>query len=222
MPAPQPQYRIIFTSMGQNPALVEAVQRFRKALFIDVLNWDLAATGEFERDEFDTAETVHGALHLGNDLIGGFRAIRCDQPYLGRCVFPELASDRPYPQTASSWEISRFGVLPHVDRRHRLMAARVNYAAMFRFAQLRQAESLVAIADLTYERFLSSLGIETERFGSPQLCAADASGNSFLLVAGQIPIPRLSGPRFRDLLSCLSSVELIDETRFLRPSAVSA
>jgi N-acyl-L-homoserine lactone synthetase len=67
-------------------------------------------------------------------------------------------------------------------------SARLNYALMFRFAELRGAEALVAIADLTYERFLQRMNIRTRRFGPPQVIGVDRSGAALTAVAGEIPL----------------------------------
>src|SRR5258708_35480968 len=105
----------------------------------------LATSGDVERDQFEPWCTEHCLLFCGSDLVGRFRAIRTDYPYLSQSVVPQLAVRR-FPNRRNVWEISRFGVLP-ADAEAR--SARLNYALMFRFAELRGAEALVAMADLS-------------------------------------------------------------------------
>src|SRR5258708_39515650 len=100
----------------------------------------LATSGDVERDQFEPWCTEHCLLFSGSDLVGGFRAIRTDYPYLTQSVFPQLAVRR-FPNRRNGWEISRFGVLPAAAEAR---SAPLNYALMFRFAALRSARGLVA------------------------------------------------------------------------------
>ncbi|WP_349359258.1 acyl-homoserine-lactone synthase [Stappia sp.] len=222
MNAPAAHYTAQITQENDNQELVHHLFRFRKTLFVDLLCWDLRSEDGLERDEFDRPDTLHVALHRNGTLVGGFRALRADRPYLASEVFPELAVTRSYPRQSDVWEISRFGILPLDDPRARLEAARVNYATMIRFAQSRNARSLVAIADVTYERFLSKLGIRTRRYGPPRPTGRDAAGQPRELLAGEIPLADQSGVRFQRLLDLAQTVEIIDEAHVLGRHAIPA
>jgi len=187
----------------------EAVAQFRKRLFVDCLGWSLAVTGEQEIDEFDLPNTVYAALSADGGLVGSFRAIRADHPYLAERVFPDLATTRPYPKRPDVWEISRFGVMPGPDRRP---AADVLYALMFQFALMRRAKALVAITDLFHERQLSHRGIRTRRYGKPKPYGFDRRNRPMTLVAGEIPVEGQDEARLRDLLSTLNGVTINDQT----------
>src|SRR5690349_5062276 len=158
------RFRAIWCTEEQNPSVVDALQQFRKGLFVDRLGWDLKVDNGRERDQFDTDAAVHCALFEGLRLIGGFRAIRTDHEYLAQAIFPDLASLKPYPRQRNAWEISRFGILADGGG---IDAAMINYALMFRFAHTRQATTLVAVADLQHERLLARVGIRTRRYGPP-------------------------------------------------------
>lgn len=213
------RYRAVFTTEDHDPGLVDALFRFRKELFIDLMGWDLASSEGRERDGFDTPAAAYCALFRDEALIGCFRAIRTDGDYLVRCVFPGLATFKAYPQRRDAWEISRFGVMPVENR---IEAARVNYALMFRFAQLRQAATLVALADLTYERFLTQIGIRTRRYGPPQCIGSRADGEPMWVVAGEIPLTEQRGHRFNAILELARTVEITDETLVLGHTRISA
>jgi acyl homoserine lactone synthase len=209
----------VVTTQLLNPAIVQSLFRFRKRLFVDILRWDLPA-GESpeERDQFDRIDTVHVGLYQGQELIGCFRAIRTDHPYLTQQLFPHLAQFQGFPRAPDTWEISRFGVMPGSG----MLAARVNYAVMFRFAQMVRARALVALVDLTYERFLTRLGIVTHRYGVPQSIGQDLDGRDMQAVAGEIPISEQSGERFQALMNLSQDVEVIDETRVFGRARLSA
>lgn len=209
----------IFCTSQQRPEIVDLIYQFRKSLFVDALGWTLDVQDGRECDQFDTPAAVHCALMHDDAVIGGFRAIRTDNDYLARSVFPQLAAVRGYPQRPDIWEISRFGLLPGVDQ-HEL--AKLNYSLMFRFAQLRQATALVALVDLTYERFLKLLGIRTRRYGPPQIIGNNARGEDLWGVAGEIPLAEQQGSRFQRLLALAKQVEIEDEALVFGRTRVSA
>lgn len=207
-----------FTRGDQALEEVAAFGRFRKHLFIDQLGWPLRSFRGEEIDDFDSDEAVYCIVRSGDGVVAGFRAIPTNRPYLASTVFPSLASARAYPSTSDVWEISRFGIAPMAGH----AIAQINYGLMFRFAQRRQIKALVAIADLTYERYLSALGVRSVRYGEPLPMARDRAGNTQMIVAGEIPIAAQSGERFRKLLSATQSVEIIDETLVLGRDSLSA
>lgn len=213
------QLHAVFCTEEQNRSVVDQLFRFRKALFVDVLGWDLKVENGRERDQFDTACAVYCALFRNGILIGGFRAIRTDHPYLAQTVFPQLATFAAYPQRHDVWEVSRFGVLPSDAGS---LTARLLYSLMFHFARQCGASALVALADLRYERFLTQLGIRTRRYGPPQVIGVDESGRPLSLVAGDIPLANQRGWRFDALLKLVDDVEITDETLVLGSDRLSA
>lgn len=203
----------------QNLPLVREFLRFRKELFVDALGWPLNVSNGMETDQFDNKDAVYCTLRSGPKVVGGFRAIRTDQPYLAKAVFPELASSQNYPQRPDIWEISRFGIRPD---RQSIRLAMLNYAAMFRFAFDRQASALVALADPTYERYLALHGVITKRYGPPRIIEHDNHGRPVHAVAGEIPLAEQSGEKFDALAQVAMNMDMRDETLFQRPEKISA
>ncbi len=212
MHVPLERYHATIVRESRNPQLVASLLRLRRKLFVEECGWELASRGGLERDEFDTGLTEHCLLFRDDKLIGGFRAIRTDRPYLSATIFPQLATIKPYPRRPDVWEISRFGVLPMARR---LEAARMNYALMFRFAQLRLATALVATAEPPYERFLASLGIRSHRFGVPQVIGADRDGCDIMAVAGEIPINQQDGDRRYHALKIMSDKLEVEDAAYV-------
>jgi len=212
-------YRAIFCRSSHAPDIVSALQRFRKKLFVDRLGWQLDTPNGLEQDQFDTVDACHCALYADNDIVGGFRALRTDGDYLVREVFPHLATLRPYPSRAEVWEISRFGILASHDQAY---LARLLYSLMFRFAFSRGATALVALADLTYERYLTRIGIRTRRYGPPQIIGADRHGRLLRGVVGEIPLAEQRGPKFDQLLSLARALDVRDETSVRGSDRISA
>jgi N-acyl-L-homoserine lactone synthetase len=212
-------FKLTLTCRDANAPLVSCIGDFRRRLFVEELGWDLKiAEDGTERDEFDTPDAVYAALFEGKHLVGAFRALRADGPYLAARAFPDLATLQPYPSDAGAWEISRFGVRPEAGHR----AARALYSAMFRFAAMRQTRSLIALADLTYERFLGVLGVVTRRYGDPREVGRDREGRPIVCVAGEIPMASQRGPRFASLTRIAHHMEFVDETLVLGQPRLSA
>jgi N-acyl-L-homoserine lactone synthetase len=218
MAHPLERYHALITTEDIDPAHVQAMFRLRKRLFVDQCGWMLNTVGDLERDQFDVWYTEHCLLFHGPDLVGGFRAIRTDYPYLTQAVFPQLAVRR-FPNRRTVWEISRFGVLPIAAEAR---TTRLNYALMFRFAELRGAEALVAMADLAYERFLQRMNIRTRRFGPPQVIGVDRRGVELAALAGEIPINKTDNPDLGGFLDLGRKLEISDATHVLGRASIPA
>ena len=198
---------------------VRELQRFRKALFVERLGWNLITRGEFEIDQFDTSHAMHCLLKRDDTLVGGFRAIPANHPYLARSVFPELATRQELPRTPDYLEISRFGVDPMMGG---VEAARIAYAVMLGFGLARQATALVALVDLYHERLLRQLGVKTVRYGAPAVVGRDRGGRTLVGLVGEIPLSDQSGVGFRSLLKLADEVEIEDEALVFRRWTISA
>lgn len=200
----------------QDPEMARALFRFRREFFVEELGWELPTYAGLEKDQFDTPAATYCALSRDGRIIGGFRAIRCDHPYLGQEVFPQLAADRPYPVHPDCWEISRFGVL-HGHRKHGIYL----YGAMLQFAALRRIRALVAIVDLGHERLLQVIGIRTRRYGPP-IPLGRQHGTPLSIVAGEICLADQSDQTLEYFDNLLEMVEVHDDTLVRRPVRLSA
>jgi N-acyl-L-homoserine lactone synthetase len=203
----------------EDQARAEDVARFRKALFIDTLKWNLTSNSQCEVDQFDQPYTIYAALYRERRLIGTFRAIRSDNPYLAEALFPHLATTRAYPKRHDTWEISRFGVWPTEARSG---AGNVLYALMFHFALIRSVSSLVAVTDLVHEKYLSRIGVKTRRFGKPQPYGLSDGSKTRQLVVGEIPIRRQEEAPIHSLLATLNGVLIDDQTLVLGRRRIQA
>ena len=223
MSAEQPKYRASFlrNTAGEpaDQAAVREVLRLRKRIFVEQAGWDLPCSGDLEADAYDTPYADYCALFVDHTLTGCFRAIRTDRPYLSADVFPQLAQTHAYPRSTDIYEITRFGVLSGPNQTQH---ARHLYAMMFAYAQQQNARALVAVADLTYERFLRGLGVRTARYGPPQIAGRTTDGAPIEVVAGEIPLQRQTGHRFRELLSLINNVEMEDASHVFRHRRLSA
>ena len=200
-----------------NQELTDSLFRLRKALFVDERGWKLTCRSGAESDQFDGSAATYCALSAAGQVVGGFRAIRCDRPYLGVSLFPALATMRSYPKRSDYWEISRVGVL----REYKRLGVGL-YAVMFEFADRVNAKALVAVTDLGHERLLGKIGVRTRRYGPPVMLRPDQSGRPLQVVAGDIPIGQQRSETVQFLQSCAKQIEIRDETLVQRPVRISA
>jgi N-acyl-L-homoserine lactone synthetase len=213
--------RVIVARNSDQPDTISAFARFRKRLFVDTFGWELKTHGDSECDQFDTPNAEYAVMVCCDRIVGGFRAIRTDHDYLACSVFPHLASRKAYPRRRDIWEISRFGVAREEPCSASHNLALLNYSLMFRFARLRGATALVALADRVYERYLRTLGIRTRRYGPPQKIGQNAHGQVLVCVAGEIPIREQFPPRMDELVELTSGLEIHDAV-VQRSEAISA
>jgi acyl homoserine lactone synthase len=216
--APDRYYARIFEGW-QLPDEVLAHQKWRKLLFVDQLGWDLQHENGVEIDEFDTPRAVYCSLYLGDEIVGGWRAIRTNEEYLGKKIFPQLASLRPYPTHPDIWEVSRLGVSRHPMR---ALSAQYAYALMFHFALTRQARSLVGVVSLIHNRNFVINQIKTRRYGVPQVVGFDVRRRPITVFFGEIRMAEQGSHRFKELLASLQHVEMNDEALVLGRTSVSA
>lgn len=212
--------KAVFALQRTDGETVRALRRFRKRLFVDELGWDLQVAGEEERDQFDTDEALHCALFEGGEVVGGFRLTPTRLPYLSREVFSHLATTRPFPVRPDIAEISRLGVVG--DGSARFRRALAVYGLMMEAARAQRVVSLVAVADLTYERFLRRIGIATRRYGPPQSVGTDRFGRVLRAVAGEIPLADQSDQTLARLRASLHDVEIHDAASLFGPRRLSA
>jgi N-acyl-L-homoserine lactone synthetase len=199
---------------------LEAYYTFRKRVFVDHEGWILQHSATREFDQFDVSSTAYAMIFRGKDLVAGFRAIRTDQPYLVKDVFPKLATLRQFPSRRDTFEISRFGIAP--GAKDRLDLAHLTYGLMFAFARSRGAVCLVALADRTYERYLRAQGIRTRRYGPPQDIGVSTDGKPIEGLVGEIPMNGDNFDRISTLINLTHAMEIKDASCLRRRSALSA
>jgi acyl homoserine lactone synthase len=204
---------------SSNPRKFSQFGEFRRILFVETLGWDLTLRNDYELDEFDHHRAHYLTLSADEEIIGGFRAIRCDHPYLARTKFPKLAEYQQFPNEAHHWEISRFGVAPNSSPRS---TAATLYSLMLNFGLQRQAEGLVAFTSLGHELYLRRLGVVTKRYGEPSCIGESVTGGQFTVVAGEIPLNTQETGVLSRLISISHNVRLVDDTSIQRPARVSA
>lgn len=203
---------------AQDPSFCRQIFRFRKALFVDQMNWKLQETSGMERDQHDHENTIHCAMLAGSHIAGYFRVIRCDKFPFTRNIFPELASLRPYPQHLDFWDISRFGCLAYYNYLSPLL-----HGLMFHFAISRNAKALVSMVSPARERQLKTIGLRMTRYGHPKTIGiSPKDGRPEFAIAGEIPLSEQNFSVIRTMMKLIHHMEINDETFIFRSARFSA
>lgn len=216
---PASSYRAQIFEGSQLPRQVVYQQAFRKRLFVDELGWTLTHDGELEVDEFDNDAATYCSLYLGAEIVAGWRAIRTSEDYLGRKVFPQLATLRPYPSHPDIWEISRLGAIRHPQRP---LSAQCIYALMFHFAASRGALSLCGVVSPMHSRNFERAGIKTRRYGPPEVVGHDVKGRPLSVFFGEIRMSDQHGLALNKMLNPINEMELQDDALVPGRRAISA
>lgn len=150
-----------------SPALRDDLGRYRHAVFIKQLGWQLPAGTRrpgHEVDQFDHTDTRYTlALDSEEKVHGCARLLPTTQPYLLSEVFGFLC-DRPLPRQDDAWEISRFAASPLEDGK---LPMRVFWHTLHT-AWTLGANSVVAVTTPALERYFLRHGVALSRLGQPQ------------------------------------------------------
>lgn len=213
------EYHAIIFEGWQAPDEVVAQQRFRKKLFVGELGWTLDHQDDRECDEFDTPDALYCSLYLRSTIVGCWRAVCTTSDYLGRNIFPQLATLRPFPRHPDMWEISRLGVIRH---RELLTSGRYIYALMFHFASTRNLLGVCGVISPIHDRNFLISGIKTRRFGAPQVVAHDARNRPISVVFAEIRMAEQNRDALDKILTPIQQLDLHDEALVPRRKSISA
>jgi acyl homoserine lactone synthase len=219
MPDPAGHYHATIFNGSESPLLLLEQQKFRKRLFVDELGWRLRVTHGIERDEFDTSYAVYCSLYLRGEIVGCWRAIRACNDYLGKKLFPQLATVRPYPTHPDFWEMSRLGVVSH---RERLQTSGYLYALMFYFARTRNAHAVGGVVTIAHNAHVVRSGVNTRSYGSTQVVGKDHLDRPIEVFFGDIPMIDQGGSKFERLVALAAELEIKDEALVFGRSSISA
>ena len=146
------------------------VARYRYAVFVERLGWNLQTRDGEELDQFDRSDTVYVvAQDEGGSVLGCARLLPTTRAHLLGEVFPHLLNGAPPPCSPEVWELSRFAAVAFGGRsppssRSSAVAVALLEAAI-RYAAARGAKRLITISPLGVERLLRRAGFRIQRAG---------------------------------------------------------
>ncbi|MBV6633804.1 MAG: GNAT family N-acetyltransferase [Alphaproteobacteria bacterium] len=154
--------------------------RLRYRVFNRELGWAIKDQDLLEIDGFDN-DASHFAVVEGSQLVGYWRAIRTDRPYLLDTEFPELFGDRPPIKSSDVWEISRLVIEPdHPDRRQ---IGRALASGFVKHGRDHSAKSVIGITDPRFHLFLKRCGFEMQTLTRPHHVGESSRGTVEALIS---------------------------------------
>jgi len=165
---------ILLTQRGDgrlDETTLQQMYRLRHTVFHDRLGWEVASDNGMEHDEFDNGNPVYVLVRGDRDeVIGCWRLLPTDGPYMLKDVFPQLLAGQPAPQRPDVWELSRFALAEGNSDAHGFglssIPVRMVQTAV-RFAQANGIRRYVSVTSVAIERMFRKLGVHVERLGPP-------------------------------------------------------
>jgi acyl-homoserine lactone synthase len=141
----------------------------RKAIFVDLLKWEIPHDGRFERDQFDDE---HAEYLIVNDADSGehfasLRMLRTDRPHILGSLFSQLC-DETVPTGPDIREISRMCLSPRHRGPERMAARNLLASAMTEYALLTGIRAYTGVADMGWMSRVLSAGWRCEPLGMPR------------------------------------------------------
>jgi len=160
-----------------SPIHEEELARYRYRIFVERLGWAIAdgrGPSEYERDQFDSAQTIYIIRrNPAGQICGCARLLPTDGPYLLKEIFPDLFTEGELPSMPQVWELSRLAAtradLSDENTEDVLDGVRAMMSAVVDFAASRGIERLVGVTYVAMERLFRRLGIHAHRAGAPRV-----------------------------------------------------
>ncbi|MFM0649149.1 acyl-homoserine-lactone synthase [Paraburkholderia bryophila] len=166
----------IVTMDNLSPIARRQLGRYRHAVFVEHMQWDLPSAGNPAReewDEFDRNDTTHVIGYTETRQICGYtRLLPTTRPYLLAEVFPDLLS-APLAGDARIWEMSRFTTL-HADVAIDLERMRQLLRIVFQYATCLGIQRLIGVAPVGMTRLYRRLGLVLRAMGPVDTARGDS------------------------------------------------
>lgn len=163
----------------------------RKRVLVDGLGWQIPHNSEVEEDQYDNPTAVYSVVRANGAVIAGARAAPCNSQWGEWSYMLKDARDgkidaipkdllQTYPESASTWECTRFVSANTGFARQSSWAAeqmetatKLVVAGLCEFAFDQGAEHLMSLSPLGLGRLLRSFGYQAKTAGGGYRCRED-------------------------------------------------
>ncbi|WP_117195794.1 acyl-homoserine-lactone synthase [Rhizobium terrae] len=171
----------------QNRVLLEKVWRFRHRCFVEELGWEeLRRADGRERDQFDTAATIHLVLTEKGEVAGYSRLLPTTTPHLLSHIFPQLVTKRPYPKGEHVFEWGRCGTDKGVNQIRGVATADLLMTGVLEFLVSAEIETVIIETNLRLVDMLKRRGYPMDLLGEPMVYRGET-----LIAVAAYPSPQL-------------------------------
>lgn len=157
------------TTPGTEPdaALLRAMFAARKAVFIDLLGWDLPVlAGQYEMDQFDDEHARYLILSDNGDHLASARLLPTTRQGILSGLFPMLCAG-PVPCAPDTFEITRFCLDRSLNARERRDVRNALVHALATYAIDAGISRYCAVAGLGWFRQIERFGWSCRALGAP-------------------------------------------------------
>jgi N-acyl-L-homoserine lactone synthetase len=149
--------------------LLDSMFEDRKAIFVDLLKWDVPHDGRHERDQFDDAyaEYLIVADPDTSEHLASLRMLRTDRPHILDSLFADLC-EGPVPSGPAIREISRMCLSPRHRGADRVVYRNLLASAMTEYALLTGIKAYTGVSDMGWMSRVLSAGWRCEPLGLPR------------------------------------------------------
>lgn len=149
--------------------LLQSMFKDRKAVFVDLLKWDVPHDGGMERDQFDNeyADYLVVTEPGTSEHLASLRMLPTDRPHILGSLFADLC-EGAVPSGPDIREISRMCLSPRHRGPDRIVHRNLLASAMTEFALLTGIRAYTGVADMGWMSRVLSAGWRCEPLGMPR------------------------------------------------------
>jgi acyl-homoserine lactone synthase len=149
--------------------LLDSMFADRKAVFVDLLGWEVPHDERAERDEFDNDEAEYLVVteQGTSDHLASLRMLRTDRPHILGSLFPELC-EGVVPAAPDIREVSRICLSPRHRGSDRWLYRDLLATAMTEYALLMGIRAYTAVSEMGRLSRVLSAGWRCEPLGMPR------------------------------------------------------
>lgn len=149
--------------------LMDRMFEDRKAIFVDLLKWDIPHDGRFERDQYDDEDTEYLIVNELNssEHYASVRMLRTDRPHMLEALFPELC-DQGIPRGPDIREISRMCLSSRHRGPERMRFRNLLASAMTEYGLLAGIRAYTAVMEVGRMSRVLAAGWRCEPLGMPR------------------------------------------------------
>jgi len=140
---------------------LQQIFKIRKKTFVNRLNWNVQAVGDYEMDDFDNGETDYIVIRQMGEIKATCRLIPTSEPTMLSEVFPELL--RGEELMPGAVEISRLSAFEFEYVRNNILAFILQ--GLRNYAEATGTKEFVFVTTTSIERLLLRYNLDMRRFG---------------------------------------------------------
>jgi N-acyl-L-homoserine lactone synthetase len=159
---------VITSGTEPDAAVMRAMFKARKAVFVDLLGWDVPVLdGQYEIDQFDNEHARYLIVCDEDEHLASARLLPTTREGILSGLFPMLCDQAP-PSAPGIFEITRFCLDRRLKARERRAARDALLTAIADYALETGITSYCAVAEIGWQRQIANFGWKCSALGAPR------------------------------------------------------